>query len=156
MNRSTLLLASVLIAGCDVEMHDANAGGAKVSMDSDGSGQDAFNLSIGNGQVKIAGLKMDGEDFDIDGVKLMPGSSLTTFNIDSRGSGATVDLGFKSPKSPDEVRAYFVDKFHARGVQAALSGDKVVGKTKDGDPFTIAIDAAPGGSRGTIVVHSDD
>ena len=157
MNRLAILMALPLIGACDSQSQDRNHGGADISINSDDSGQESFNLSIGQGRVNIGGLKLDGEDFDIDGVKLMPGSSLTAFNIDSRGKGATVNLAFKAPKSPDEVRAYFVDKFRANGVHARLSGgDKVVGTSKDGDPFTIAVAAAPGGSKGTIVVHSDD
>ena len=157
MNRLAILMALPLIGACDAQSQDRNHGGADISINSDDSDQESFSLSIGQGRVNIGGLKLDGEDFDIDGVKLMPGSSLTAFNIDSRGKGATVNLAFKAPKSPDEVRAYFVDKFRANGVHARLSGgDKVVGTSKDGDPFTIAVAAAPGGSKGTIVVHSDD
>jgi hypothetical protein len=156
MNRLAILMALPLIGACDSQSQDRNHGGADISINSDDSGQESFNLSIGQGRVNIGGLKLDGEDFDIDGVKLMPGSSLTAFNIDSRGKGATVNLAFKAPKPPDQVRAYFVDKFRAKGVQARLSGDKVVGTSKDGDPFAIEVAAAPGGSKGTIVVHSND
>ena len=105
MNRLAILMALPLIGACDAQSHAGNHGDADVSIHSDDSGQDSFSLSIGQGRVNIGGLKRDGEDFDIDGVKLMPGSSLTAFNIDSRGKGATVNLAFKAPKPPDQVRA---------------------------------------------------
>jgi hypothetical protein len=38
----------------------------------------------------------------------------------------------------------------------ALAGDSVTGKSKDGDPFTIEVGPASGGSQGKIVIESKD
>jgi hypothetical protein len=99
---------------------------------------------------------MHNANFDMDGVKLMPGSSVTGFNLDAHDEGATVEMRFTAPASPDEVRAYFMSQFKDHGVEVALAGDAVTGKSKDGDPFTIQIGPASSGSQGKIVIESKD
>ena len=63
-------------------------------------------------------------------------------------------LAFNAPKSPDEVRAYFLDQFRQNGDQASQSGNSILGKTKDGEAFVIQIGPAAQGSEGTIAVQS--
>jgi hypothetical protein len=65
-------------------------------------------------------------------------------------------MSFTAPAAPDQVRAYFVDQFKKQGVEAALSGDSVSGKSKDGSPFTIQVSPASNGSQGKIVIQSKD
>jgi hypothetical protein len=97
---------------------------------------------------------MHNGNVDIDGVKLMPGSSVTGFNVDAAHDAANVDMSFTAPASPDEVRSYFVDQFKKQGVEAAIAGDSVTGKSKDGNPFTIEVSPGARGSQGKIVIHS--
>jgi hypothetical protein len=89
-------------------------------------------------------------------VKLMPGSSVTGFNVDAANDNATVDMSFTARASPDEVRSYYVDQFKKQGVEVALAGDAVAGKSKDGSPFTIQVSPAASGSQGKIVIHDKD
>ena len=156
MNRSALLLLVPLLAGCNVHSKNPADGDDNVSIHADESGNLAFNLPIAEGKLKIPANFMHEGDVDIDGVKLMPGSSLTGFNLDSHNDVSNVDMSFTSTASPDEVRAYYVDQFKKQGVEAALAGDAVQGKSKDGAPFTI--DVAPGanGSVGKVVIESKD
>jgi len=65
-------------------------------------------------------------------------------------------MNFTNPGTPDQVRSYFVDAFGKKGLEAKVDGDSVVGKSKDGNPFTIAVTPAGSGSQGQIVIHSDD
>jgi hypothetical protein len=97
---------------------------------------------------------MHNGNFDLDGVKLMPGSSVTGFNLNAGHDGATVDMSFSAPASPDEVRSYFLGQFKEQRVQAALAGDSITGKSKDGSPFIIHVSPAPNGSKGIISVQS--
>ena len=154
MNRSALLLIVPLLAGCDVSAKYPAKGDENVSIHADESGHIAFNLPIAEGQVKVPTTMMHNGNFDIDGVKLMPGSSVTGFNLDAHHEGATVNMTFNAPASPDEVRSYFVDQFKQKGVEAALAGDSVAGKSKDGSPFVINVSPAAGGSTGTIEIRS--
>jgi hypothetical protein len=156
MNRSALLLLLPLLAGCNVHSKNPASGDDNVSIHADESGHIAFNLPIAEGKLKVPAAMMHDGDFDIDGVKLMPGSSVTGFNLDAANDNATVDMSFTAPASPDEVRSYYVDQFKKQGVEVALAGDAVAGKSKDGNPFTIQVSRAPSGSQGKIVIHDKD
>jgi hypothetical protein len=154
VNRSALFLLVPLLAGCNVHSKNPANGDDNVTINADESGRVAFNLPFMQGKVKVPTTMMHNGNFDIDGVKLMPGSSVTGFSLDAQHEGATVNMTFNAPASPDAVRSYFVDQFKQKGVEAALAGDAVTGKSKDGSPFVINVSSAAGGSAGTIEIHS--
>jgi hypothetical protein len=156
MYRSALFLLLPLLAGCNVHSKNPAHGDDNVSIHADESGNISFNLPIAQGQVKVPGGFMHNGNFDIDGVKLMPGSSVTGFNMDAHDQGATINMSFTAPASPDQVRSYFVEQFKKRGAEAALAGDAVTGKSKDGSPFTIQVGPAGSGSQGKINIESKD
>jgi hypothetical protein len=156
MTRSALLLLLSLLAGCNVHSKNPASGDENVTIQADDAGHIAFNLPIAQGHVKIPAAMMHKGNLDIDGVKLMPGSSVTGFSLDAGHGGATVDMSFAAPASPDQVRAYYLDEFKKQGVEAALAGNAVTGKSKDGNPFTIDVAPAAGGSKGRIEVHDKD
>jgi hypothetical protein len=154
VNRSALILIPLLLAGCNVRAnHDSDE---NVSINADGSGKVAFDLPFMKGQVKMPAAMMHNGSFDIDGVKLMPGSQVTGFSLDAHDKGATVDMTFTAPAAPDAVRSYFIDQFRQKGVEAGLSGDAVSGKSKDGSPFVIHVSPAASGSNGKIEIQSKD
>jgi hypothetical protein len=65
-------------------------------------------------------------------------------------------MSFTAPATPDAVRSYFVDQFKKQGAEAAIAGDAVAGKSKDGSPFTIQVRPAGTGSQGKIVIQDKD
>jgi hypothetical protein len=156
MSRIPFLFVLALLAGCNVHSKNPNDSDDKVSIHADESGNIAFNLPIAQGQVKIPGGLMHEGDFDIDGVKLPAGSSVTGFNLDSHNDVTNVDMSFTAPTSADQVRSYFLDQFKKQGVAVALAGDTVKGKSKDGSPFTIQVSPNGTGSTGKIVVQDKD
>src|SRR5690349_13585377 len=156
MNRSAFLVLLPLLAGCNFHSKNPAEDDDNVSIHADQSGQIAFNLPIAEGKLKIPGNFMHEGDVDIDGVKMMPGSSLTGFNLDSHNDVSNVEMSFTSTASPDEVRSYYVDQFKKQGVEAAIAGDAVTGKSKDGGPFTIQVSPAQTGSAGKIVIQDKD
>jgi len=156
MTRSVILLLLPLLASCNMHSKNPANGDENVSIHADESGHIAFNLPIAEGQVKVPTGMMHNGNFDIDGVKLMPGSSVTGFNLEAHDHGATVDMSFNAPGSPDDVRSYFLDQFKAKGVEAALAGDSVSGKSKDGSPFIIHVSPAASGSNGIISIQSKE
>ena len=156
MNRYMLLMALPLLAGCNVHSKNPADGDENVSIHADESGHIAFNLPIAEGQLKVPAAMMHGGEVDIDGVKLMPGSSMTGFNLNSKDGNTLVQMSFNSPAAPDEVRSYFLDQFKKEGVEAALAGDAVTGKSKDGSPFVIRITPAANGSQGKIEIQDKD
>jgi hypothetical protein len=151
MHRSLILLAVPLLAACDV--HSKGAGDGNVVIQADEGGNVEFDLPIVGGKMKVPAGMMHSGDVDIDGVKLMPGSSVNGFSVFAGDKGATVNLGFKAPASPDAVRSYYVSEFRKKGVEAALTGDSVQGRTKVGDPFAIQVSPAADGARGRIVMQ---
>jgi hypothetical protein len=157
VNRSLLLMLLALLGACNVHSKNpSNSGDDNVTINADENGSVAFNLPFVKGQVKVPGAFMHNGNIDIDGVKLMPGSQVTGFSVFARDKGATVNMSFTAPAAPDQVRSYYVDEFKKQGVEAGLAGDSVTGKSKDGSPFTIQVASADSGSRGTIVIHSND
>lgn len=153
MNRSLLLMPVALLAACDVHSKNPADADENVSIQADDSGHVAFNLPFAQGQVKVPAAMMHDGNFDIDGVKLMPGSSVTGFSVFAgEGKTSTVNMSFKAPSTPDAVRSYFLDQFRKQGVEAALAGDAVAGTSKDGNPFTIEVGPAANGSQGKIVI----
>ena len=157
MNRSVLLMPLVLLGACNLQSKNpANSGDENVTINADENGSVAFNLPFVKGQVKVPSGFMHNGNFDIDGVKLMPGSQVTGFSVFAQDKGSTVNMTFTAPAPPGDVRSYFVDQFRKQGVEAALAGDSVSGKSKDGDPFTIQVGPAGSGSQGKIVIQSKD
>lgn len=156
MNRSLLLLAVPLLAGCNVHSKNPENGDDNVTIRADDSGHIEFNLPIAEGKLKIPAGMMHNGNFDIDGVKLMPGSQVTGFSMFAADKGADVTMAFTAPASPDDVRSYYVEQFRKQGVEAALAGDAVQGKTSDGSPFAIHVSPGPGGSQGRIEVQDKD
>lgn len=156
MNRFAFLLTLPLLAGCNVHSKNPTHDNGNVSIHADENGNIAFNLPIAAGELKIPSGFMHNGNIDIDGVKLPPGSSVTGFSMDAHDHGATVNMSFTAPPSPDEVRSYFVDQFRKQGVEAAIAGDAVTGKSKDGSPFTIQVSQSGSGSQGKIDIQSKD
>ncbi len=154
MNHKALVLLLPLLSGCNVQSKDVANGDENVTINADESGHIAFNLPFVQGQVKVPTSVMHNGSFDIDGVRLMPGATITGFSVDAADEGATVNLGFNAPGSPDATRSYFIDQFKAKDVKASIAGNSVSGTSKDGSPFTIDVQPAPNGSKGTVVIHS--
>lgn len=154
MTRSALFLLVPLLAGCTLHSKNPSNGDGNVTINADQSGNVAFNLPFVKGEVKMPTGFMHKGNFDIDGVKLMPGSQMTGFSVFARDEGANVQMTFNAPAPPDQVRSYFLNEFANKGVKATLAGDAVAGKTKDGSAFTIAVSPSANGSKGTIDIQS--
>src|SRR5689334_18713953 len=137
MRLTALLISTALVAGCNV--HKTDDGDGNVAIQANTDGEVNFNVPFVQGKIKLPEGAMHRSNFDIDGVKLMPGSSVTGVNVFAGDRGSTVHMTFKAPAAPDAVRAYFIDEFKKQGVEAAASGDGVTGKSKDGTPFTIKV-----------------
>lgn len=155
MRLAALVMLVPLVAGCNVQHKNPAGGDENVSIKADENGQVTYNLPFASGQVKLPEGTMSHGDLDIDGVKMIPGATITGFNLDAGDKGGTIHFAFKSPATPENVRAHFIDQFKAKGVEAAVAGNSVSGKTKDGDPFVIDVEPAGQGSQGTITIQSD-
>lgn len=156
MTRAAFLIVLPLLAGCNVQSKNPAHGDDNVSMSADQNGQVAFNFPFAKGSIKLPASMMHNGELDLDGVKMPAGTSTTGFHMNSANDKTLIVMNFTNPQTPDQVRSYFVDAFAKKGLEAKLEGNSVVGKSKDGNPFTIAVSPAPSGSQGQIVIHSDD
>ncbi len=151
MIKIAALTPLLLLAACKAEVREPAAGDETVQMKADAAGRVAFNLPFAKGEIKLPSGIMSNANFDIDGVKMMPGAELTGFNLDAgEGKPGRVNFTFTAPASPEEVRTYFVDQFKAQGIEAAIAADALQGKTKDGATFLMRFAPQGSGTSGTI------
>jgi hypothetical protein len=161
-------IAALSLAACgekgDGTSISLNAGGTdgNVTAGVDGkTGQMSLNVPGFSGRIKLPKIKLDAGDFDMNGVHLYPGSTISGMNIDARDNDANEDTGqvkvsFDSPASPDVVRAWFAEKLTTAGdFKLQSSGTGLSGTAEDGKVFKL--DLAPTGdgkSKGTLVIGS--
>jgi hypothetical protein len=167
-----LLLAlplTVALAACDAS--DEPAKGTDVSINASDKDGGSVNITA-NGDSGDVGVKVPGfdakmrlpkmllkdSDFDIDGVKLYPGSTVNSVNVDAnglsdKGGKGEVKVGFSAPAETAKVSQWFRDAFTKAGVTVTGDGNMLSGKTKDGDPFSVTLtDAGGNKSSGTITI----
>jgi len=126
------------------------------------TGKDGGNIKIGGDGAAINidipdFVDLDIEsDFDIDGVKLYPGSKVTTVNVDANDKNgadkAIVKLGFTSPAAPTKAADWMAGEFAKKGVKVTRSGDTLAGKDKDGADFTIKFGPDGANAKGDVVI----
>lgn len=156
MLKIVALTPLLLLTACKAEVREPAAGDERVQMKADADGRVAFNLPFAKGEIKLPTGVMSNANFDIDGVKMMPGATLTGFNLDAgNDQPGKVNFTFTAPASPEEVKSYFVEQFKAQGVEAALAADAIQGTTKDGATFLMRFAPQGSGTNGTIQLDAD-
>ena len=158
MRTSVLLsgLSLVVLAGCHAKTKNPANSDGKVAISGDGNGAVSFNLPFAKGQVTLPEGMMTSANFDIDGVKLMPGSKVTGFNINAGDGGATVKARFMSPEGVDAVKSYFIREFGAKNVTATVAGNRISGSGRDGETFTIDLSQQGNLTQGDINIVDTD
>ncbi len=176
--RKTIVMAALpllLLAACEVKVNDdtkgdanASAGdSAAISIDAGGnvamgSGDQPTSLSLSipgiDAKIKVPGIELGGEDMNIDGMKLYPGSKMTGVNVtDKEGGNGRVEIRFVSPAAPDVVARYYADaagQADFTGVKLVKNGaaSTVTAVNGEGDPMTITLQPASKGTQGSIVM----
>ena len=169
MRFAYLIAPTLLLAACgQEEKSDAKSDTPDVSINAGGGGvkirssTDGSKISIGGKDVAINidvpdFVDLDIEsDFDIDGVKLYPGSEVTRVNIDANdrkgGDTAAVKLGFTAPAAPGVAADWMADEFAKKGIRVTRSGDTLTGRAKDGDDFTIRFSPDGKTAKGEVAI----
>ena len=173
--RSPLLLLPLVIglAACESQSSadgaDGNASGTNINVAAKGekgediritadgdTGKVSVNLPGFDANVRLPKVMLKDSNFDLDGVKLYPGSTVASINVQGDKPGAEdksrVQIIYTAPAEPKPVRDWFVKAFAEKGVAAKISGESLSGKTKDGTPFTMTFAPGKGGSTTGIVV----
>lgn len=164
-----LMCAALGVAACD-EPADQPAKGADVAIvAANESGKRVFEAAAdgetGNVTVTTPGfdvnlrlpkIALGADDFDIDGVKLYPGSTISQLRVDAADKGgkggkdeAAIDVSFTSPASAKTVAGWFARRFTQKQIAFERAGDTLTGQTADGDAFVIELaDETVGGALG--------
>lgn len=169
MRLAFLIPPMMLLAACGSEEKKTGEG-TEVSINAgDEHGGVQIKTGKDGGNIKIGGdgaainldipdfVDLDIEsDFDIDGVKLYPGSKVTTVDVDANDrngtSKATVKLGFTSPAAPAKAADWMAGEFAKKGVKVTRSGDTLAGKDKDGADFRINFAPDGANAKGEVVI----
>ena len=162
-----LLLAALLpLAACggggpgttiSINASDANG---NVAFGADANGQLAIDSPLFKGKLKLPKIQLNASDFDMNGVHLYPGSTISGMTIDAKDGAASGDkdggvrVSFESPAAPAVVRDWFRDKLTTAGFKVADDGTGLSGKTDENDPFKLDLDAdGANRSKGRIAIN---
>jgi hypothetical protein len=111
------------------------------------------------GSIKLPKFNIGAENFEIDGVKLYPGATVSSLNIDDRQDGTKsggVKVTFDAPAEASRVRDWFREQMEGAGFTVTGNRDELTGKTKSGSPYTLKIDGTgEEKSRGTLTVSGN-
>ena len=115
-----------------------------VSIVTDADGNTSVSAPGVSGTISLPRINIDAADFNVNGVKLYPGSTVKDFNLDASGAderSGHLSIAFSSPASLDKVQAWFRDNFGQRGFKVSPSGNGFAGTTDKGDPITLELTA---------------
>lgn len=165
MIRNWLVLPlAAALAACGGEGDGASisvkSGEGEASVKADKDGRVAIKAPGFEGSLKLPKFEIGADDFEIDGLKLYPGSTIAALNVDAnQGAGRdgggedTVRVQFDAPAAADQVRSWFREQMQAAGFTVAAKDGQISGKTSEGSDFTLKLDpAGDSKSRGTLTV----
>jgi hypothetical protein len=133
--------------------------GSSVQITADGkTGNVGFKVPGFDTNIRLPKKLLDDSNFDIDGVKLYPGSTVDTVNITANEKGGKdeqtyVRIGFTSPADPAKVSDWFKDQFGKQSIKADGDAAKLTGTTKDGEDFTIELTEKDGKTAGLVNIR---
>lgn len=145
--------------GTTVNIDATSEDGDKVEITADGkSGNVGFKVPGFDVNMRLPKKLLDDSNFDIDGVKLYPGSTVDAVSIAAneqadKGERADVRIGFTSPADPAKVGDWFKDQFGKQSIKLTGDAGKLAGTTKDGEPFTIELAEKDGKTNGTVNIR---
>jgi hypothetical protein len=149
-----LMLAACGPGGTMINVHDDDG---DVNISTDDNGHASIKLPGIDASIKIPKLTVTGSNFDVNGVKLYPGSTIRDVNIDAHDGGDNKDghvaIKFESPGSLEKVQAWFRDAMAKHNFKVSPQGNGFAGTTDDGQPVTVELEAdGPDKAKGSMTV----
>lgn len=147
MLRYALLALPLTLAACgsdgntNISVHDADG---DVNISTDDNGHASIKLPGFDASIKLPRMDVSGENFEVNGVKLYPGSTIKDVNVDASSGGGKdgrVALKFEAPASLDKVQAWFRDAMAKHNFKVSPQGSGFAGTTDDGQPITLELEA---------------
>lgn len=157
----SILTAAVALAACGkgevgttITLNVAD--GNTVASANGESGEVKLDVPGFQGKFTLPKLQVTADNFDLNGVHLYPGSTISSLNLDAgRGQDGAVRVAFTSPARPGVVRDWLMQRLNKAGFAVSASGTGLTGTTNERKPFTL--DLQPAGNEaasGTITVGS--
>lgn len=151
MFRLALLPPLLALAACgsgpatSISLNATSDEGGNASIATDVNGHVAIKAPGFDGAIKLPQLRIDAADFDVNGVKLYPNSTIEALNVDAEEKAGKdrgeVHIAFRSPAAAGTVQGWFRDKMAARGFKVETDGTGLKGTTDDGEPFRLLLSA---------------
>jgi len=152
-------LIALPLAGCD----GGGGNSTQISISSeDEGGNTSITAKDGNyaihapgfsGSFKLPGLAIQGDDLDIDGVKLPPKSRIIAIDAkDGHGDNDHATIRFETEMAPAETLTWLKTKMLARGYRVETKDSGLAGATHDGSKFTLDLTAKGDGTSGVYAV----
>lgn len=161
----TAVLLVLPLAACDdgkpgtsVSIDVAGNDGNVVGGIDGNTGEATINVPGFSGKVTLPKLKLDAGDFEMNGVHLYPGSTISSMKIvaqDEKNGGedrGTVRVAFESPADAVTVRDWFADRLNKASFAVTARGNSLIGTDPEKNPFRL--DLTPDGNgraKGVIV-----
>ena len=165
MLRFALLMPLFSLAACgsgpgtSISINATSDEDGNASIATDANGHVAIKAPGFDGAIKLPQFHINAADFDVNGVKLYPDSTIDALNVDAEGKAGKdkgeVHIAFRSPAAAATVQRWFRDRMVARGFKVETDGMGLKGTTDEGDPFRLALSAdGADKSRGRLEVGS--
>ena len=159
MKRWALVLIAAPLAACGSP--DAgtsvtiNAGSEAASMVGDltKGGTATIDVPGFKGSIQLPKIQLDADNFEMNGVRLFPGSTIDGVNVDTNNKEGVVNLSFNSPGTVTAVRDWYLGKLQAAGFKLTVEDIGLTGTTDEGKPFRMTLDPAGADkAKGTISI----
>lgn len=120
-----------------------------VAINADGkTGKVNVNLPGFSADLKLPKMMLDHSNFDLDGVKLFPGSKVRGVVVNAdEGDKAKVRISFDSPADAAKVKDWFKSGLGEHEVKFSETPTGFSGTTNDGDAFVMTL--TPNGAAAT-------
>ncbi|WEJ97828.1 MAG: hypothetical protein P0Y59_12710 [Candidatus Sphingomonas phytovorans] len=165
---AAVVLAATLSAcgntktGTSISINSSDSDGNVVASMDGNTGAVAINVPGFSGKLNLPKIHLDANDFDMNGVHLYPGSTISGMNVEAHSDdkagknddNANVRVSFKSPAEPGTVRDWFQQKLNAAGFSVAPNGNGLTGTTDEKKPFKLELTAdGADTSKGVITIN---
>jgi len=125
------------------------------------TGTASLKTPVFSGSLKLPRMHLTADNFDMNGVHLYPGSTISGLNVEARDNKDTDDrdsgivhVRFESPADPATVRDWFADKLNHAGYSVTPSGNGLTGTTDEKKPFRLDLKPADNGhAAGEITIN---
>ena len=146
--------------GTSISINSTDTDGNVVARMDGNTGAVSINTPGFSGKINLPKIQLDADDFEMNGVHLYPGSTISGMNVEAHDSGkagkdddGTVRVTFASPAAPATVRDWFQQKLNAAGFTVAPNGNGLTGTTDEKKPFKLELTAdGADKSKGVITV----